>query len=163
MAHFGEELRKEREERGIALATIVETTKVSSRHLLSLEQDRFEQLPGGVFNKGIVRSYARAIGIDEDLWVNRFLDACRQNGQLKDEEASWTEFAENVSRTRPRLDHSGHFRLRWAGVAMLLALLAVSGWLVWRYVNGRLSAEVLQHPSSTFTSSSTTSNPSSDL
>jgi cytoskeleton protein RodZ len=162
MAHFGEELRKEREERGIALATIVETTKVSSRHLLSLEQDRFEQLPGGVFNKGIVRSYARAIGLDEDVWVNRFLDACRQSGQLKDEDANWTEFAENVSRTRPRLDRSAHFRLRWAGVAMLLALLVVSGWLVWRYVNGRLSAESLQHPANTFTSS-TTSNPSSDL
>jgi cytoskeleton protein RodZ len=61
MAQFGEDLRRERESRGIALELITDSTKISSRHLVALERDRFEQLPGGVFNKGIVRGYARAV------------------------------------------------------------------------------------------------------
>lgn len=147
MGQFGAALRKEREDRGIALETIVESTKVSSRHLLSLEQDRFDLLPGGVFNKGIVRSYARAIGLDEEVWIGRFLEAYQQTLPSKEDEAGWTEFAENVSRARER-SAARPFRLRWAGVFMLMALLAVSGYLVWHYVSGRLSVESGNHPAS---------------
>jgi cytoskeleton protein RodZ len=59
MGQFGEDLRRERVSRGIALETITDSTKISSRHLAALELDQFERLPGGVFNKGIVRGYAR--------------------------------------------------------------------------------------------------------
>jgi cytoskeleton protein RodZ len=145
MAQFGEALRKEREERGVTLEMIVEATKVSSRHLRSLEEDRFDLLPGGVFNKGIVRSYARAIGLEEEIWVSRFLEAYRESGQDKEDETGWTEFAENVSRSRTP-SASREFRLRWAGVFMLMALLAVSGYLVWHYVSGRVSAASSIHP-----------------
>ncbi len=140
MTHFGEELRKEREQRGVALDEIVETTKVSSRYLNSLEHEHFDLLPGGVLNKGIVRSYARAIGLDEHLWVNRFMEAYRESGQMKDDDIHWVEFAENVGRNRVRKPQHSIFRLRWAGVFMLLTILAVSGWLVWSFVNSRVAS-----------------------
>ena len=65
MGHFGEELRRERESRGVALETISEKTKVITRYLTALEDDRFEALPGGILSKGIVRGYARTVGLDE--------------------------------------------------------------------------------------------------
>lgn len=153
MIQFGEELRQERERRGISLETIVQTTKVSSRHLNSLEQDHFDALPGGVFNKGIVRDYARAVGLDESVWVNRFMEAYRESGQMKDDDVHWVEFAENVSRNRPAKERASLFRLRWAGVAMLVAMLAVSGWLVWQYVNNRVTSSSVSHPAATSSNS----------
>lgn len=69
MGSFGDRLRREREMRGITLDEITESTKISRRHLEALETEHFDQLPGGVFNKGFVRAYARFLGIDEDQAV----------------------------------------------------------------------------------------------
>ena len=69
MGAFGDRLRREREMRGITLDEITESTKISRRHLEALETEHFDQLPGGVFNKGFVRAYARFLGIDEDRAV----------------------------------------------------------------------------------------------
>lgn len=140
MGQFGEDLRKEREDRGIALATITNATKISGRHLLALEQEHFDVLPGGVFNKGIVRGYARVVGIDEEAWVGRFMSAYQESGQLKDDDVSWIEFAENVSKSRPEEATRPDIRLRWAGVGVLLVLLTVFGWFVWHYVSNRIAA-----------------------
>src|SRR5271170_2808933 len=145
MGEFGRELRGERESRGIELEAISDSTKISSRYLTALEQDQFEQLPGGVFNKGIVRSYARAVGLDEEDCVSRFMEAYQQSGQLKFDDADWIAFAENVGKSR---DHEGvrpDMRLRWAGVAMLLLLLVGLGWFVWRYLRGRIAEEGSLH------------------
>jgi cytoskeletal protein RodZ len=140
MGHFGEDLRKERETRGIALQAITDATKISGRHLLALEQEHFDVLPGGVINKGIVRGYARVVGLDENAWVSRFMSAYQQSGLLKDDDLSWIEFAENIGKTRPLDSFRPETRLRWAGVAVLLVLLSVLGWFVWHYVGNRVVA-----------------------
>jgi cytoskeletal protein RodZ len=139
MRQFGEELRKERESRGIALETISDSTKISGRHLCALEQGEFDRLPGGVFNKGIVRGYARVVGLDEDVWIDRFLFECHASGYLQPEDADWAKFAENVVKGRADADRPT-MRLRWAGVFLLLTLIAGLGWFVYRYVRQRVSA-----------------------
>jgi cytoskeleton protein RodZ len=72
---FGERLRKEREKKNVTLDQIAESTKISSRNLRALEEENFAILPGGIFNKGFVRSYARYLGIDEDKAVADYLSA----------------------------------------------------------------------------------------
>src|SRR5437667_3750145 len=72
---FGERMRREREMRGIKLEEIAESTKIGKRNLEALEQERFDQLPGGIFNKGFVRAYAKYLGLDEEQAVNDFLAA----------------------------------------------------------------------------------------
>jgi cytoskeletal protein RodZ len=76
---FGEKLRKQREQRGIALDAISNTTKISPRMLRALEEEHFDQLPGGVFNKGFVRAYARQVGLDEEETVTEYLAALRES------------------------------------------------------------------------------------
>ena len=139
MGHFGEDLRRERESRGIALETITDSTKISSRHLAALELDQFERLPGGVFKKGIVRGYARVVGLDEDTWVDRYISAYQQSGMLKPDDAGWVEFAENVVKGRKESDRPD-LRLRWAGVILLLVLIAGLSWFVYHYVREKVSA-----------------------
>ncbi len=72
---FGERLQREREMRGVTLEEIAEATKIGTRSLRALEQQEFDKLPGGIFNKGFVRAYARFLGLDEDQAVTDYVEA----------------------------------------------------------------------------------------
>ncbi len=136
MERFCDELRVERERRRISIEKISEETKVSSRHLLALEAGEYNSLPGGVFRKGIVRSYLRAIGLEETPWIERFESSLREAGAVENAD-DWTEFAENVRRNRGGLKQKAD--IRWAGVVVMIVALLAIGWGVWRGIlHGRL-------------------------
>lgn len=78
MGSFGEHLRREREMRGISLDQIVATTKIGRRLLLALEEEQFDLLPGGIFNKAYVRAYAKCVGMDEEAAVAEYLQAAHE-------------------------------------------------------------------------------------
>jgi transcriptional regulator with XRE-family HTH domain len=128
---FGEELKIERERRGISLDDVAVSTRVSLRHLHALEADNFRELPGGVFNRGIVRSYAEHCGLDVGHTVESFQRALRESGvetELKDDD--WIAFAEAVRRGREKNGYPNKWR--WAGVAgMVVAVLAMAVGVVW--------------------------------
>lgn len=155
MGHFGEELRRERESRGVTLETISEKTKVITRYLTALENEKFDALPGGILSKGIVRGYARTVGLDETVWVERFVTASRELGQT---EVDWSEFVQNVGKARDRSVGSSHTKLRRAGIAVLVLLLAGLGWAVWHYTSGHvLAVEAEQHAVSSTAAAAPTS------
>ena len=135
MERFCDELRWERERRQVSIETICEQTKVSSRHLLALEAGEYGALPGGVFRKGIVRSYLAALELDEVPWIERFEASLQESGAVSAND--WTEFAENVRRNR--VGSRSTTGLRWMGVAVMLTSLAALGWGVWKFaLHGRL-------------------------
>lgn len=72
MTELGLALKEEREKRDISLEEIASTTKIVPRYLEALENDRFDIMPGGFFIKGIIRTYARAIGLDPDEVLARY-------------------------------------------------------------------------------------------
>lgn len=140
MGKFGDTLRQEREFRGITLDAITRVTKISNRHLVALEEEHFDILPGGVFNKSMVREYARVVGLDQQEWVDRYLSAHRSTGALQDED-SWVRFAENASKARGDMGRGDRpdQRLRWTGIGVLLLLVAGLSWFVWSYVHRKIS------------------------
>jgi cytoskeleton protein RodZ len=75
MASFGENLRRERELRGVSLRDIADATKISVRFLEALEKGRMDLLPGGLFARAFVKQYARHLGLDVDRTVADFLYA----------------------------------------------------------------------------------------
>ena len=75
MGSFGDKLKRERELRGVTLEEIAKATKIGTRALKALEDEHFEQLPGGIFNKGFVRAYAKFLGLDEEQAVADFVAA----------------------------------------------------------------------------------------
>ena len=75
MGSFGERLQRERMTRKISLEEIAAATKIGTRNLRALETEDFDSLPGGIFNRGFVRSYARFLGMDEELAVAEYLAA----------------------------------------------------------------------------------------
>ncbi|QEE30912.1 helix-turn-helix domain-containing protein [Terriglobus albidus] len=136
MAGFGEQLRRARAERGISLEMISERTKIAVRHLESLEEERFKDLPGGVFNRGMVRSYARVVGLDEQEWHDRFMECYRSSGSLKHDDADWLAFTENMVNSDQAADPA--IRLRWAGVALMGLVFLFLATLAWYLLNRRL-------------------------
>jgi len=138
MSTFGEELRTQRLSRGIALEQITAVTKISLRHLMALEQDRFQQLPGGILSKGIVRGYAGAVGLDTRDWTDRFLRASNQSGvAMNPADDGWATFASNVAKERMERREALEQRLRWVGAVVLVALVATVGFLTVRYYGVR--------------------------
>ena len=72
LAFFGEELRREREIRGISLKEIADATKISKRFLEAIERNDHKTLPAPVFTRGFVREYARYLGLNSEEIVNRY-------------------------------------------------------------------------------------------
>ena len=62
---LGEKLRAAREARGISVSEVAEQTRIAPMYIECIENDNYKPLPGGIFNKGFVKSYARFIGLDE--------------------------------------------------------------------------------------------------
>ena len=137
MSNFGEDLRKERMSRGVALEHISAVTKISQRHLVALEQERFRLLPGGILSKGIVRGYVSALGLDPSDWTDRFLQACSATGQTIDDESGWTAFASNVGKARIQRHNEQEIRMRWIGAIVFAVAAGIGGYFTVRYYGVR--------------------------
>ncbi len=134
-AQFGEQLRGERERRGLSLETLCARTKVNLRHLEALERGDYQALPGGVFRRGFVRAYLGSIGLEESAWLARFDASYAAYAQavgvtLEQADDAWVTFAANVKKNRGTSQQ--RTLKRWLGVVVMLVLLLCAGWAVWR-------------------------------
>ncbi|MBA4808432.1 helix-turn-helix transcriptional regulator [Brevundimonas sp.] len=121
-ATLGDGLRRAREQSGKSLAELADETKVHTRFLIALEQNDWSSLPSRVFVIGYVRGYAAALGLDEQLAVERFKrESPDTSAPLK---APIGVAFEDVKRYSPRII---------AGVA--LVALAIVGWNIFQRVN----------------------------
>src|SRR5712671_778024 len=70
---FGARLREARERRGISLRQIANATKISVGVLEALERNDISRLPGGIFGRAFVRSYAIEVGLDPEATIKDFI------------------------------------------------------------------------------------------
>lgn len=127
MGSFGERLRREREMRGIQLDEIAAATKIGSRSLRALEEEDFAKLPGGIFNKGFVRAYAKFLGIDEEQAVADYLAASNEDPNLSLDAGQLRRAAEKKLEASPRVDEEASAKpaTRWAPWVLLAVLVAL--------------------------------------
>jgi cytoskeleton protein RodZ len=72
MESVASELKSRREKLKISLAQISEDTRISLRHLESLEEGRYEDLPGGMYNRAFLRAYCEKLNIDQKEIIRRY-------------------------------------------------------------------------------------------
>jgi cytoskeletal protein RodZ len=70
--NFGVHLKRERELREVTLEEITSATRIGPRFLEALENEDWEKLPGGVFNRGFVRAIARYLGLNEEALLGEY-------------------------------------------------------------------------------------------
>jgi cytoskeleton protein RodZ len=87
VGEFGDKFRRARERKELSLDDVSNVTKISPRMLQSIEEEQFDQLPGGVFNRGFIRAYAKHLGLNSEDAVNDYL-ACLRQAQI-DSHRGW--------------------------------------------------------------------------
>ena len=137
MGSFGDRLKKEREQRSISLDDIASSTKIGTRMLRALEEEKFEQLPGGIFNKGFVRAYARHLGLDENDTIAQY-QAALSESQIKEAPPSDPAIASKSEApaerhpvvVRDSREPQRAADLPWGllALALLLVALALASW-----------------------------------
>jgi cytoskeleton protein RodZ len=136
MDDFGGKLRQARERRGISLRQIAASTKISASALDGLERNDISKLPGGIFSRAFVRSYAVEVGLDPDETVHEFLERFNQDpppsaepraAVLPETERSYQEQQRKAART-----------LAIIGAALIM--LAVGGIFLFRARAARAAA-----------------------
>jgi len=129
---FGEHLKREREMRGVSLEEISAATRISVRFLEALENEQWERLPGGIFNRGFIRSVARFLGMDEENLVAEYAMETHERPEI----AVWTK--EPVRK-----------RTNWTAIggAIVVAILVIVGaWYVHHRYGAEISAWHQEHP-----------------
>jgi cytoskeleton protein RodZ len=127
---FGVHLRREREMRGVTLEEISSATRIGTRFLDALETEHWDRLPGGVFNRGFVRTTAQFLGLDPEAMLAEYTLATTDPARpaapvMIHSQSSWT----------PRTAPAAHDR-RWVPGVVLVAIaaIAVGGWFGWRHI-----------------------------
>jgi cytoskeleton protein RodZ len=132
LASFGERLKRTRENKKMSLDDVARATKITTRMLAALEEERFEQLPGGIFNKGFVRAYARHLELNEEQAIRDYTAAAGSvPAELKSEDAELRAIAE-----RKEKEFAGRSRsqgIPWGIVAAFLLVLAL-GLSIWGFL-----------------------------
>lgn len=157
MGSFGDRLRREREMRGVSLDDIAEATKIGTRLLRALEDEHFEVLPGGIFNKGFVRAYSKYLGLNQEEMVADYLQAA---GETAPDPRVIAE--QNASRIDRSEGDAGGARMAGFPIIPVLILLVViaagaGGWHIYQErLHERRTKQEAQRAASTPPPASTT-------
>jgi cytoskeleton protein RodZ len=128
-------LARAREEQGLALADIAQQLKFAPRQLEALEEERFEELPGLTFARGMVRNYARLLKLDAEP----LLDEVSQRFDTPDA----NQLAQRFRQPVPFSDSGKRSTLAYLGVS--IGILAVVGGIAfqWQQERAKLANEAL--------------------
>ncbi|HUL34558.1 MAG TPA: helix-turn-helix domain-containing protein [Candidatus Eisenbacteria bacterium] len=122
---FGERLKRERELREVPLDEITLATRIGPRFLEALENEDWDKLPGGVFNRGFVRSIARYLGLDEEAFLAEYDLAHTAHAQIAEQKLA-TQKIENRIPPTPL----------WIPIAFALVSLLVLAALIYGGIYG---------------------------
>src|SRR5690348_9958749 len=151
MSGFGERLRRQREMRGVSLEEISQSTKIGTRSLKAIEDEDFEKLPGGIFNKGFVRAYARFLGLDEEQIVGDFEEAWNAYEEAR------TPQVLVVPEEEQKKSGSGSL---WITVVLLIAITAAAaGWYRYQRMRNQVAAPSSSEPDSSSSAPASSENP----
>ena len=156
-AGFGEHLKREREMRGVSLDEICAATRIGTRFLEALENEEWNRLPGGVFNRGFVRAVARFLGLDEDGLVAEYALAMSEHTGAP--ASMWTSQPHHQQLAGHWPANPGaNWPLR-IGVLIAVLFLAGAGWLGWRRYGSPRTEQVAQDSAQQTVSSSDPAGP----
>jgi len=109
--------------RGVSLEEISTATRISVHFLQALESEKWDVLPGGIFNRGFIRAVAHFLGLDEESLIAEYALTTNDKPAV----TVWAKPpAKSPAWLLPVL------------VGLLLVVLAVAGWLGYRHFGSRL-------------------------
>lgn len=107
-------LKSQREQRKLSLSQVAADTRISTRHLESIEEGRFDDLPGGMYNRAFLRAYCERLGLDQSEMLERY-------------ESEVSPRTEKPMRSRTPIDPGTSWRIPPALVWSLMLALSAAG------------------------------------
>lgn len=121
MESLGDYFKQARKKKGLSLDKVASQTRIQKHHLQALEDEDFANLPAKVFAKGFVRSYAKALGLDEEEALQHFLHTSgNYYEQLQPDQSQ--------PHVQVKLDAAPRQRINWSlliGALVLMAVVAI--------------------------------------
>jgi cytoskeletal protein RodZ len=115
---FGAKLKTEREARDVTLEEISRVTRVSLHLLRAMEEDRWEEVPGGIFSRNFIRLYANHLGLEAEKLVDEFRRFIDIKNQAETEKQDYP---------RKRQDADGSTNYSWMYVAFTATIVILIG------------------------------------
>ena len=125
MFEIGASLREARIKRGLSPADVQKAIRIRDRYLQALEEERWELLPGDVYVKGFLRTYADFLGLDAHLYIDEY----NSRFAVHDEQPLAPQPLARVESARR---HVGLLRPVVAVAVVLVVIAAVVAWQLGR-------------------------------
>lgn len=123
---LGERLKQAREARGVSLREISDQTRIATRYLEAIENNDYKVLPGGVFNKGFIKSFAKYVGVDDKEALDEYNQFVAQQGGDEEEQTPYDP------RSNSDLLADNGSGSQWLTMLVALGILAaLTGAVVW--------------------------------
>ena len=122
---FGGRMKRLREERGVALRTIADITKISVLTLEALERNDIRRLPGGIFSRAVVRAYAHEVGVDPETTVQEFMQRFPQDSVVVS-----SPHVSHHDMATTEIRHMGRFVAIIAAIVVSVGALAFVVWTI---------------------------------
>jgi len=147
---LGEKLRQAREARDISISEVAEQTRISRLYIESIENDDYRTLPGGIFNKGFVKSFAKYVGVDEQ-------EALQDYSQLIAEQEGHQ--ADDPKTYRPQVLTDD--RVSYSKLPTIIIAVLILGLMTWGIL--ALVRYIQENPIQTTNTNSSNTNSSANL
>lgn len=134
---FGDKLREARERRGLSLRQIANATKISMITLEALERNDIKRLPGGIFSRGVVRSYALEVGLDPEVTIEEFM------GQFPHD--SVTQGHPTTTQTEDHEAVESDRRMAMTFLRLILISIPVAAFVIYFAIHGRRTEQPAPH------------------
>ncbi len=122
MKELGEFLKKTREEKGISLKDVQDRTKIRTRYLEAIEKGEFQIVPGEVYLRGFLRSYAESIGLNGFEIVDEY----KRLVAVSNEDEEEPQVAVELNEVKP-----WKARYLWVWIPLILLI----GFFIWRFIS----------------------------
>ncbi|MGI6412202.1 MAG: helix-turn-helix domain-containing protein [Syntrophomonadaceae bacterium] len=123
---WGQQLKEQRERKGLSLEAIEEETKIRKYYLEALERENFSVLPPRIYAIGFVKRYAALLELDEKETIDKFIELAYGNEPLE-------EIAQPVDTLKSGRKQTFAYRILAAAIFMVFVFWAgnyVVGWLM---------------------------------
>ncbi|MGI8555690.1 MAG: helix-turn-helix domain-containing protein [Pyrinomonadaceae bacterium] len=124
---LGEKLRQAREAHGITISEVADQTRIAALYLDAIENDDYRMLPGGIFNKGFVKSFAKYVGVDEQEAIQDYTRLTAEQGESADDPKPYRPEVLTDERSRSSLLPTIIFAFIIVGL-MVWGVLALKSW-----------------------------------
>ncbi len=118
----GPTLREARKRREVELSAVEEATRIRPRFLRAIENEEWDVLPGGVYTRGFIRTYAAYLGLDGERLAEDYRREVEGAGEGRGAEA---EHAHGEGKRAPSARRSGS-RIGWIAVAAVVSIAALA-------------------------------------